>query len=97
MDYTKESCISILREKSRELAAAGEERLPRRSDFSDAEVCAVKAYLGPWPRALEAAELKPPRGDDRLRLNREKRIRSKRRRNAARKAEKDAGSPAEEQ
>lgn len=97
MEYTKEDCLALLRETGRTLAAAGEERLPRRSDFTDSEVCAIKARLGPWPRALEAAGLKPPRDDDRLALNREKRIRSKRRRNAARNAARSAAHCVEEQ
>lgn len=90
MEYTKDDCLRLLREKSCALSAAGEDRLPRRADFSDAEVCAIKAFLGPWPRALEAAALKPPRPDDRLTLNREKRIRAKRRRTAAKIAERSA-------
>ena len=45
----------------------------------------IKAFLGPWPRALEQAGIKPPREGDRLEKNRQKRIAAKRRRNAARK------------
>ncbi len=86
---TREECIALLIEKSRELEGRGECRYPKRSDFSDAEAMTVKAHLGPWPRALEAAGLKPPRSDDRPTLNREKRIRAKRRRTAARKQKKD--------
>ncbi len=78
--YTKQSVQALLRNKYDALCAAGENRYPRRSDFSDAEVCAVKAFLGPWPRALEAAGIKPPRNDDRIAHNREKRIRAKRNR-----------------
>lgn len=89
MGMTREECISLLIEKSRELEGRGEQRYPKRSDFSDAEAMTIKAHLGPWPRALEAAGLKPPRSDDRPALNREKRIRAKRRRTAARKQKKD--------
>lgn len=32
---------------------------PRKSDFDDATRSRIKAFLGPWPRALEAAGLKP--------------------------------------
>ena len=46
---------------------------------------AIKAFFGPWPRALEAAGIKPPRDDDRKERNKEKRIRAKRRNNEARK------------
>lgn len=66
----------------------GLERYPRRSDFTDREVVAIKAFLGPWPRALEAAGIKPPRDDDRAQRNKEKRIRAKKRRIAALKEEK---------
>ena len=33
-------------------------RLPRKSDFDPQEAQRIKDYLGPWPRALEAAGLK---------------------------------------
>lgn len=78
--YKKQDCIELLLEKQEQLNNSGEDRYPCRADFSDAEVTAIKAFLGPWPRALEAAKLKPPREDDRKRLNIEKRIRAKRRR-----------------
>lgn len=32
--------------------------IPRKSDFDDATRSRIKAFLGPWPRALEAAGLK---------------------------------------
>ena len=35
-------------------------RLPKKDDFDDADRSRIKAFLGPWPRALEAAELKMP-------------------------------------
>lgn len=85
--YDREYCTALLREMQASIDSSGEKRYPRRSDFSDSEVCAIKAKLGPWPRALEAAGLKPPRNDDRLQKNRERRIRAKRKRNLARKAE----------
>lgn len=53
--YTKDDCVMLLRSKQESLAANGEERLPQRSDFAEDEVVAIKAFLGPWPRALEAA------------------------------------------
>lgn len=58
---TKADCLALLQEKQTFLTAQGETRYPRRSDFSEREVVAIKAFLGPWPRALEAAGLKPPR------------------------------------
>ena len=75
---TREDCIALLRARNEELLALGEDRYPRRSDFSEHEVVAIKAFLGPWPRALEAAGIKPPREGDRIQKNREKRIRAKR-------------------
>ena len=45
-----EECLC---EKSKELG-----RLPKMSDFDDVTRARIKAYLGPWPRALEAAGLK---------------------------------------
>lgn len=86
--YTKESCIALLCAKAAELRAAGETRFPQRSDFNEREVVAIKAHLGPWPRALETAGLKDARSDDRLEKNKEKRIRAKRRHTEARKGAK---------
>ena len=91
--YMREDCIKLLADKSRDLRSAGEERYPHRRVFTDAEVCAIKAQRGPWPRALEAAGLKPMRDDDRPQRNLEKRIRAKQRRTEARKKlSKDDGS-----
>ena len=81
--YNKEDCLVLLNEKYKELQSQSIERYPQRSDFSDREVVAIKAFLGPWPRALEAAGIKPPRDDDRPQRNKEKRARAKRTRNAA--------------
>ena len=81
--YKKEDCIFLLQNKYKELQEQGLSRYPQRSDFEDREVVAIKAFLGPWPRALEAAGIKPPRDDDRLERNREKRARAKRTRIAA--------------
>ena len=75
--YNKEDCLVLLNEKYRELQSQSIERYPQRSDFRDREVVAIKAFLGPWPRALEAAGIKPPRDDDRPQRNKEKRIRAK--------------------
>ena len=86
--YTKEMAILLLQEKAHALGEIGEQRFPKRSDFSNEEVNAIKTFLGPWPRALETAGLKEKRGDDRLERNREKRILAKRRRREAEKARK---------
>ena len=88
LKLTREDCIAKLRDTAQTLSQNGETRYPKRSDFPDATVVAIKAFLGPWPRALEAAGLKPPRDGDRLQKNREKRIAAKRKRNALRKEQK---------
>lgn len=44
---------ALLREKYKEIG-----RLPTKKDFDDVACSRIKAYLGPWPRALEAAGLK---------------------------------------
>lgn len=56
--YTEELCAGLLRDKMKELTGNGEARFPRRSDFCETEVTAIKAFLGPWPRALEKAGIK---------------------------------------
>lgn len=81
--YNKEDCLVLLNDKYNELKERGIARYPQRSDFSEREVVAIKAFLGPWPRALEAAGIKPPRDDDRAERNKEKRARAKRTRIAA--------------
>lgn len=51
--YTRDDAIALLKTKYIENG-----RLPKRSDFSEPELVAIKAFLGPMPRALEAAGLK---------------------------------------
>lgn len=85
---TASDCLLRLQAKQAELTQQGQARLPRRGDFSEREVVAIKAFFGPWPRALEAAGLKPARPEDRLTQNREKRIRAKRRQIEAKKEAK---------
>ena len=77
--YNKEDCLVLLNEKYKELQSQSIERYPQRSYFSDREVVAIKAFLGPWPRALEAAGIKPPRSDEDAikQRSKEKRIRAK--------------------
>lgn len=93
--YTRGDCIALLQKKQSELHAGGLTRFPQRSDFTDYEVMSIKAFLGPWPRALEAAGLKEPRGDNRLEKNREKRARAKKRIRQIRKAAKAETESAE--
>lgn len=75
-EYTRDECINLLLNKYREMGEGSV--YPKRSDFSEREVVAIKACFGPWPRALEAAGIKPQRDGDRKEKNREKRARAKR-------------------
>lgn len=43
----------VLCKKSEELG-----RMPHKDDFDESTRSRIKAFLGPWPRALEAAGLK---------------------------------------
>ncbi len=80
MKMTREDCIYILKEKYMML-----DRYPHKSDFSDEEVAMIKSYLGPWPRALEAAGIKEPPEQTRAQRRQQKRIEMKRARNAQKK------------
>ncbi len=55
MNYDRDWAISTLQQKQQELA-----RLPKKDDFDEVTRSRIKAFLGPWPRALEAAGLKTP-------------------------------------
>ncbi len=68
----RELAIELLINKAKEL-----DRLPKRADFSDSDVCLIKQKLGPWPRALEAAGLKEPPAVSRIDKNRARRARRK--------------------
>ena len=59
---------ACLRQKQAELG-----RLPRKEDFDAPTRSRIKAFLGPWPRALEAAGLKPARKPRAERTHRHKR------------------------
>lgn len=54
-EYKKQWAIEQLKNKFEELG-----RLPKKDDFDDVTRSRIKAFLGPWPRALESAELKIP-------------------------------------
>lgn len=88
--YTREECLALLQQQQVILQEAGETRYPQRGDFSPEIVCAIKAVLGPWPRALEAAGIKavPPHQQEAAARKLEKRIDSKRKRTAAKVAQK---------
>ena len=48
--------VELLQNKCKELG-----RLPKKEDFDVVTLSRIKAFLGPWPRALEAAGLKSPK------------------------------------
>lgn len=72
----REDCITRLIQAYEQL---NRERFPKKSDFSEEEVSMIKAYLGPWPRALEEAGIKV-RDPNVMEKKLEKRIEQKRRR-----------------
>lgn len=45
--------VELLRNKYHETG-----KMPGKHDFDSVTLSRIKAYLGPWPRALEAAGLK---------------------------------------
>lgn len=49
----KEWAAALLRQRAEALG-----RLPKKEDFDEETRSRIKAFLGPWPRALEAAGLK---------------------------------------
>ena len=55
-DEKKSWAEELLRQKNEELG-----RVPRKEEFDEPTRSRIKAYLGPWPRALEAAGLKEAR------------------------------------
>ena len=60
--------ITKLREMSEALG-----RLPRKSDFDEITRSRIKSFLGPWPRALEAAGLKTPKvQSEKIKINNRK-------------------------
>lgn len=52
----KNWAIRQLRQRAEELGQP-----PRKADVDDATRARIKTFLGPWPRALEAAGLKEPK------------------------------------
>ena len=77
--FTREDAVRLLTDMRAALLDRGESRYPQRDDFSPEQVVAIKAFLGPWPRALEAAGLKPPRDPARREKQLQKRIAQRRR------------------
>ncbi len=93
-DYTKTDCIALLNRKYAELKSDGETRYPAQRDFTGREVTAIKAFLGPWPRALEAAGIKPA-DPERLAKRQEKRKAQKRKATQRKTAKKSNNGAAE--
>ena len=52
-DEKKSWAEELLLQKAEQLG-----RLPKKDDFDEPTRSRIKAFLGPWPRALEAAGLK---------------------------------------
>ena len=98
--YTRQTALLLLKDKAQKLEAAGETRRPCRSDFAEEEVVAIKAFLGPWPRALEQAGLKPVSHPERETKRQERRILAKRKTTmakiAARQVAKETSESADE-
>lgn len=85
LDQKSLKAIKMLTDKQAVLGS-----VPRRADFEPEEVSFIKAKLGPWPRALEAAGLKETSGRSAAEKSREKRARAKKNLRRARKAEQEA-------
>lgn len=66
-DEKKSWAEELLRRKSEELG-----RMPKKDDFDEITRSRIKAFLGPWPRALEAAGLKEARPEKRKSKKRKK-------------------------
>ena len=58
-DKKIEWATGMLRSKYAELG-----RLPIKTDFEEIDRARIKAFLGPWPRALEKAGLKEAKEKD---------------------------------
>ena len=80
----KAQAIEILQRMQNALRENGIDRLPQRDDFTSEQIVQIKAHLGPFPRALEAAGLKAPRDAAAYAERKlQKRIAAKRRKTAA--------------
>ena len=72
-DEEKKSwAVRQLREKQNETG-----RLPKKGDFDVVTLSRIKAFLGPWPRALEAAELKEKKEAERSKTYHKRKTRKK--------------------
>ena len=86
----RSEAIGLLLQKQKSLLESGTDRLPQRSDFSETEVVFIKSQLGAFPRALEAAGLKPC-DPDAAEKKLKKRIAARRRRTAEKVRKKQQG------
>lgn len=84
LENTREYYINLLQK-----VAENEKRLPKKSDFAEADVNRIKGLFGPWPWALEAAGLKVSKQEARKEKNREKHLRSRERRRQFKASQKD--------
>lgn len=66
----------LLKNKFKELG-----RMPKKDDFDEATRSRIKAFLGPWPRALEAAGLKQEKPQNNI--NHKKRSKSRKQKEIA--------------
>ncbi len=71
---TKEDCKKLLLHTYETLG-----RYPKKSDFTPEQVGRIKAFFGPWPRALEACGILPDKSAEREVAKKQKRIEKKRR------------------
>lgn len=55
-DEKKKYAAELLRKKQEQTGET-----PKKEDFDKVTLSRIKAYLGPWPRALEYAGLKEPK------------------------------------
>lgn len=67
-DEKKSWAEELLHQKKEELG-----RMPRKDDFDEPTRSRIKAFLGPWPRALEAVGLKESKSSQKNR-KKEKRL-----------------------
>ena len=63
-DEKTQWAINMLIEMEKEVG-----RLPKKDDFDEVNRSRIKAFLGPWPRALEAAGLKQVRSTEKNRTS----------------------------
>lgn len=58
-NLTKDKCKELLRQKYDSILLSGENRYPKKGDFTPEQVAAIKSFYGPWPKALTEVGIKP--------------------------------------